>query len=132
MSTISPFRDIPDMRMVLLEVWELVEDGLITRDDIRDFTFANAVHLFGTQNPDFFDGTPVGDAAARRCSAKPRFAPPRNSNPLLVPKTAISEEAAISAWVPRRPYACTEACHFAEERVPHVDRISCVWSLDKI
>src|SRR5690242_13349931 len=56
--------DIPDMRMVLPEAWELVEDGLITRDDFRDFTFANAVRLFGTQNPDFFEGTPVADAAA--------------------------------------------------------------------
>ena len=33
-------------------------------DDFRDFTFANAVRLFGTQNPDFFEGTPVADAAA--------------------------------------------------------------------
>jgi hypothetical protein len=31
---------------------------------LRDFTFANAVRLFGTQNPDFFEGTPVADAAA--------------------------------------------------------------------
>ena len=56
--------DIPDMRMVLPEAWELVEDGLITRDDFRDFTFANAVRLFGTQNPDFFEGTVVADGAA--------------------------------------------------------------------
>jgi predicted TIM-barrel fold metal-dependent hydrolase len=56
--------DIPDMRMVLPEAWELVDDGLITRDDFRDFTFANAVRLFGTQNPDFFEGTVVADAAA--------------------------------------------------------------------
>ena len=52
------------MRMVLPEAWELVEDELITRDDFRDFTFANAVRLFGTQNPDLFEGTPVADAAA--------------------------------------------------------------------
>jgi hypothetical protein len=56
--------DIPDMRMVLPEAWELVEDGLISTDDFRDFTFANAVRLFGTQNPDFFEGTVVADAAA--------------------------------------------------------------------
>ena len=56
--------DIPDMRMVLPEAWELVEDELITRDDFRDFTFANAVRLFGTQNADFFEGTPVAAAAA--------------------------------------------------------------------
>jgi hypothetical protein len=42
----------------------LVEDELITKADFRDFTFANAVRLFGTQNPDFFEGTPVAAAAA--------------------------------------------------------------------
>jgi hypothetical protein len=52
------------MRMVLPEAHELVEHGLITADDFRDFTFANAVRLWGTQNPDFFEGTAVDDAAA--------------------------------------------------------------------
>jgi len=56
--------DVPDMRMVLPEAHELVEDGLITAEDFRDFTFANAVRLWGTQNPDFFEGTVVADAAA--------------------------------------------------------------------
>jgi hypothetical protein len=63
--------DIPDMRMVLPEAWELVEDELITRDDFRDFTFANAVRLFGTQNPDFFEGTPVAAAAAEVLGKEP-------------------------------------------------------------
>jgi len=52
------------MRMVLPEAHELVEDGLITADDFRDFTFANAVRLWGTQNPDFFKGTVVAQQAA--------------------------------------------------------------------
>jgi predicted TIM-barrel fold metal-dependent hydrolase len=56
--------DVPDMRMVLPEAHELVEDGLITADDFRDFTFANAVRLWGTQNPDFFKGTVVANQAA--------------------------------------------------------------------
>src|SRR6202022_4708120 len=56
--------DVPDMRMVLPEAHELVEDGLITKDDFRDFTFANAVRLWGTQNPDFFKGTVVAREAA--------------------------------------------------------------------
>jgi hypothetical protein len=55
--------DVPDMRMVLPEAHELVEDGLITADDFRDFTFANAVRLWGTQNPDFFKGTVVAREA---------------------------------------------------------------------
>ena len=56
--------DVPDMRMVLPEAHELVEDGLITTEDFRDFTFANVVRLWGTQNPDFFEGTIIADAAA--------------------------------------------------------------------
>ena len=56
--------DVPDMRMVLPEAHELVEDGLITADDFRDFTFTNAVRLWGTQNPDFFKGTAVARQAA--------------------------------------------------------------------
>jgi hypothetical protein len=52
------------MRDPLGEAYELVEDGVISEDDFRDFTFANAVHLWGTQNPRFFDGTTVAAAAA--------------------------------------------------------------------
>ena len=56
--------DVIDMRDPLPEAHELVEDGLITREDFRDFTFANAVRLWGTQNPRFFEGTTVARAAA--------------------------------------------------------------------
>ena len=56
--------DVPDMRQVLPEAYELVEDGLITSGDFRDFAFANAVRLWGTQNPGFFEGTRVAKEAA--------------------------------------------------------------------
>jgi predicted TIM-barrel fold metal-dependent hydrolase len=56
--------DVPDMLHPVPEAYELVEDGLITPDDFRDFTFANAVRLWGTQNPRFFEGTGVAGAAA--------------------------------------------------------------------
>lgn len=56
--------DVIDMRDPLPEAFELVEDGFITEDNFRDFTFANAVHLWGTQNPRFFEGTAVAKAAA--------------------------------------------------------------------
>src|SRR5438034_8185155 len=56
--------DVPDMMEVLPEAYELVDDGLITTDDFRDFTFANAVRLWGTGNPKFFEGTAVAKAAA--------------------------------------------------------------------
>src|SRR5438067_451574 len=52
------------MRHPLPEAYELVEDGHITADNLRDFTFANAVKLWGTQNPRFFEGTRVAREAA--------------------------------------------------------------------
>jgi predicted TIM-barrel fold metal-dependent hydrolase len=56
--------DVVDMRDPLPEAYELVEDGHITEADFRDFVFANAVRLWGTQNPDFFAGTRVAKEAA--------------------------------------------------------------------
>jgi predicted TIM-barrel fold metal-dependent hydrolase len=56
--------DVVDMRDPLPEAWELVEDGLISEDNFRDFTFANAVRLWGTQNPRFFEGTVIAKEAA--------------------------------------------------------------------
>src|SRR5206468_2656829 len=38
--------DVIDMRDPLPEAYELVEDGVISDDNFRDFTFANAVHLW--------------------------------------------------------------------------------------
>jgi hypothetical protein len=52
------------MRDPLPEAYELVEDGLLTEDNFRDFVFANAVRLWGTQNPKFFEGTRVAREAA--------------------------------------------------------------------
>ena len=56
--------DVVDMRDPLPEAFELVEDGLITESDFHDFVFGNAVRLWGTQNPRFFDGTAVAKEAA--------------------------------------------------------------------
>jgi predicted TIM-barrel fold metal-dependent hydrolase len=56
--------DVPDMLMPVREAYELVEDGLLSEDDFRDFTFANAVRLWGTQNKYFFEGTRVANKAA--------------------------------------------------------------------
>ena len=36
-----------------------------------DFTFANSVHLWGTQNPRFFEGTAVAKAAAAELARTP-------------------------------------------------------------
>jgi hypothetical protein len=59
------------MRDPLPEAYELVEDGLISQDNFRDFTFANAVHLWGTQNPRFFEGTAVARAAVEELARQP-------------------------------------------------------------
>jgi predicted TIM-barrel fold metal-dependent hydrolase len=56
--------DVPDMAEVVPEAYELVEHGLLTDDDFRDFMFANAVRFWGEVNPDFFRGTGVEKAAA--------------------------------------------------------------------
>ena len=42
--------------------WELVDEGLLTEADFRDFTFANAATMWKEANPDFFQGTVVADA----------------------------------------------------------------------
>jgi predicted TIM-barrel fold metal-dependent hydrolase len=55
--------DVIDMRDPLPEAFELVEDGFITQDDFQDFVFGNSVRLWGTQNPNFFDGTRVAREA---------------------------------------------------------------------
>jgi len=57
--------DVPDMRHVLLEAWELVDDGLIDQDEFRDFTFGNAARMLTAGNPDFFAGTAVEAATTK-------------------------------------------------------------------
>jgi predicted TIM-barrel fold metal-dependent hydrolase len=57
--------DVTDFSEVIPEVWEMVEHGLITEADLRDFTFANPVRLHCQMNPDFFEGTIVEEAAAQ-------------------------------------------------------------------
>src|SRR5213595_2215845 len=56
--------DVIDFRYPLPQAHELVEKGLFTDDDFRDFVFANSVRLWGTQNPRFFEGTRVAKEAA--------------------------------------------------------------------
>jgi len=57
--------DVVDMREVLEEAFELVDDELIDENDFADFAFRNTVRLHGGMNPDFFKGTVVEAAAAR-------------------------------------------------------------------
>src|SRR5579863_1688850 len=64
--------DVPDMLQPVPEAHELVEDGFITADDFRDFTFANVVRMFGQQNRRFFEGTTVAKEAAAALNATPQ------------------------------------------------------------
>ena len=56
--------DVADMAGVLPEAYELVEKGLMSGDDFRDFVFTNPIHFWGETNPDFFKGTAVEKEAA--------------------------------------------------------------------
>jgi predicted TIM-barrel fold metal-dependent hydrolase len=51
--------DVTDMARVLPDAYELVEDGLMSAEDFRDFSFGNAVRFLGGGNPSFFAGTVV-------------------------------------------------------------------------
>jgi predicted TIM-barrel fold metal-dependent hydrolase len=51
--------DVPDMSEVAEEAYELVEDGLITGEELREFVFVNAAKFWTSTNPKFFKGTAV-------------------------------------------------------------------------
>jgi len=51
--------DVPDMRTVVAESYELVERGWLTGEQWRRVVFDNPVELYTRANPNFFDGTHV-------------------------------------------------------------------------
>ncbi len=64
--------DVPDMREVVAEAYEVVEKGLITEADLRDFVFVNPVTLWTGMNPDFFKGTVVEKDVERLLAERAR------------------------------------------------------------
>ena len=56
--------DVPDMKNVLNETHELVDDEIITPEDFRKFVFSNTAEMYTSMNPDFFMGTAVESAVA--------------------------------------------------------------------
>jgi len=54
--------DVPDMRGVLAEAWELVEHGHLNVEEFADFTCNNVVRAMTATNPHFFDGTAVSSS----------------------------------------------------------------------
>jgi hypothetical protein len=51
--------DVPDMRTVVAESHELVEQGLLTAEQWRSVVFDHPVEMYTRANPRFFDGTRV-------------------------------------------------------------------------
>ena len=60
--------DVPDITAVVSEAYELVEDGLVSEEDFKAFTFTNQVELHASMNPDFFKGTAVEAATKEAMS----------------------------------------------------------------
>ncbi len=56
--------DVPEMKNVLNETYELVEDGIVDPQDFRKFVFSNVAEMYTSLNPDFFKGTAVESAVA--------------------------------------------------------------------
>ena len=54
--------DVRNMNRVIPHAFSLVEEGLLTEEQFRDFTFVNPASLHTAVNPGFFDGTLVEDA----------------------------------------------------------------------
>jgi predicted TIM-barrel fold metal-dependent hydrolase len=63
--------DVPDISEVLLDSRRLVDQGLLTDADYRDFVFTYPALLHVEMNPSFFDGTPVESAAKDLLAAAP-------------------------------------------------------------
>lgn len=57
--------DVDDISGVVHEAHELVDDGLITKDDFRDFVFMNPLRMWTHMSPDFFKGTVLESEAVR-------------------------------------------------------------------
>lgn len=51
--------DVPDMREVLGEAYEMVDKGLISSADFHDFVFGYPAAFWTALNPDFFKGTRI-------------------------------------------------------------------------
>src|SRR5437667_8978241 len=77
--------DVIDMRHPLPEAYELVEDGHITADDFRAFTFTNAVKLWAPKTR-ASSKAPASPKKPPPCSPqrKPQPSPPNKFSACLV------------------------------------------------
>ncbi len=51
--------DVLEMTEVIEEAWELVEHGVLTEENLKEFTFSNAARFWTHLDRDFFKGTAV-------------------------------------------------------------------------
>ncbi|MBV8055103.1 MAG: amidohydrolase family protein [Deltaproteobacteria bacterium] len=58
--------DVPDMREIVEEAYELVERGIIDEEALRSLLFDNAITFWSTNNRNFFQGTTVERAVESR------------------------------------------------------------------
>ena len=63
--------DVTDVREVVAEAYELVEDEIMTLEDFRSFTFTNAVDLYTRMNPNFFAGTVLENEVTNIGASRP-------------------------------------------------------------
>ena len=56
--------DVPDMTKVMVEAYELVDDGFMDEEAFREFTYGNVVRMHAGMNPAFFKGTIVEQEVA--------------------------------------------------------------------
>ena len=57
--------DVPEMKNILPEAYELVEKEILNEEDFKEFVLINPVRFYTSLNPDFFVGTRVEGVAAR-------------------------------------------------------------------
>lgn len=62
--------DVPDLRLVLAETWNLVERGTLTEGNFRSLVFDNPYRFYAGTNPAFFRGTAVEDVLNRQAAAE--------------------------------------------------------------
>jgi len=60
--------DVSDMSEAAAEAYEQLEDGLVSEEDFRKFSFSHSVQLYGGPNPDFFKGTRIEQEVADELS----------------------------------------------------------------
>lgn len=53
--------DVPEINTVLADSWQLVEEGIISAANFRQFVFQGPYDFYTANNPDFFKGTAVED-----------------------------------------------------------------------